>query len=217
MIFCVCTRKKDIMVFRFGGSSNAHAQTPLLATDSPGPYYMSANSKGSGETALMRRLAWVCAGRLCDQYHFLMCWLIFDWINQKKLLIKGSFDVSSDYDDGSHVWLNFSLQCFIKLIVFHTWWPEKLRIRKIKIKFSFVRSLARSFVRSFFRSFLPSFISSVHSFVHYSTFLPCCKTSIYSNTDIQSNLVVSNSLISNYRLSQSENLVPVLIWNYDNR
>ena len=28
--------------------------------------------------------------------------------------------------------------------------------------------------------------------------------------DIQSNLVISNSLISNYRLSRSENLVPVL-------
>ena len=34
---------------------------------------------------------------------------------------------------------------------------------------------------------------------------------------VQSNLVISNSLISNYRLSRSENLVPVLTWNYDNR
>ena len=34
---------------------------------------------------------------------------------------------------------------------------------------------------------------------------------------LQSNLVISNSLISNYRLSRSENLVPVLTWNYDNR
>ena len=34
---------------------------------------------------------------------------------------------------------------------------------------------------------------------------------------IQSNLVISNSLISNYRLSRSENLVPVLTWNYENR
>ena len=34
---------------------------------------------------------------------------------------------------------------------------------------------------------------------------------------IQSNLVISNLLISNYRLSRSENLVPVLTWNYDNR
>ena len=37
------------------------------------------------------------------------------------------------------------------------------------------------------------------------------------NEHIQSNLVFSNSLISNYRLSRSENLVPVLTWNYDNR
>ena len=29
---------------------------------------------------------------------------------------------------------------------------------------------------------------------------------------IQSNLVISNSLISNYRLSRSENLVPVVTW-----
>ena len=34
---------------------------------------------------------------------------------------------------------------------------------------------------------------------------------------IQSNLVISNSFISNYRLSRNENLVPVLTWNYDNR
>ena len=37
-----------------------------------GLYYMSANRIGSGETALMRRLAY--AGRLCDKNHFLMCW-----------------------------------------------------------------------------------------------------------------------------------------------
>ena len=34
---------------------------------------------------------------------------------------------------------------------------------------------------------------------------------------VQSNLVISNSHISNYRLSRCENLVPVLTWNYDNR
>ena len=38
-----------------------------------------------------------------------------------------------------------------------------------------------------------------------------------SNLEVQSNLVISNSLISNYRLSRSENLVPVLTWNCDNR
>ena len=31
-----------------------------------GPYYMSVNSKGSGQTALMCRLTWAFAGHLCD-------------------------------------------------------------------------------------------------------------------------------------------------------
>ena len=31
-----------------------------------------ANSKGSGETVRMRRLAWAFAGRLCDKLHNLM-------------------------------------------------------------------------------------------------------------------------------------------------
>ena len=39
-------------------------------------YFMRANSKGSGETARMRRLAWAFAGHLCDKYHNLMSWLI---------------------------------------------------------------------------------------------------------------------------------------------
>ena len=42
-----------------------------------GLYYMSANSKGSGETALTGRLTSAFAGCLCDKYSFLMCWLIF--------------------------------------------------------------------------------------------------------------------------------------------
>ena len=33
------------------------------------PYFMCANSKGSGETAQMRRPAWAFAGHLCDKYH----------------------------------------------------------------------------------------------------------------------------------------------------
>ena len=37
---------------------------------------MRVNSKGSGETAHMHRLAWVFAGRLCDKYQNLMSWLI---------------------------------------------------------------------------------------------------------------------------------------------
>ena len=39
------------------------------------PYFMCANSEGSGETARMHRLAWAFAGRLCDKYHNLMSWL----------------------------------------------------------------------------------------------------------------------------------------------
>ena len=39
------------------------------------PYFMCANSEGSGETARMRRIAWAFAGRLCDKYHNLMSWL----------------------------------------------------------------------------------------------------------------------------------------------
>ena len=33
------------------------------------PYFMCANGEGSGETARMRRLARVFAGRLGDEYH----------------------------------------------------------------------------------------------------------------------------------------------------
>ena len=36
---------------------------------------MCATSEGSGETARMRRLAWVFAGRLCGKYHTLISWL----------------------------------------------------------------------------------------------------------------------------------------------
>ena len=41
------------------------------------PYFMCANSEGSGETARMRRLAWAFAGRLCDKHHNLMNYHIF--------------------------------------------------------------------------------------------------------------------------------------------
>ena len=40
------------------------------------PYFMCANSEGSGETARTRRLARAFAGRQCDKYHNLMSWLI---------------------------------------------------------------------------------------------------------------------------------------------
>ena len=39
------------------------------------PYFMCANSEGSGEIAWMYRLALIFSGRLCDKYHNLMSWL----------------------------------------------------------------------------------------------------------------------------------------------
>ena len=45
----------------------------------------------------------------------------------------------------------------------------------------------------------------------------CYDHKFQHNMILQSNLVISNSLILNYRLSRSENLVPVLTCNYDNR
>ena len=39
------------------------------------PYFMCANSEGSGETAWMRRLAWAFTSRLCEKYHNVMSWL----------------------------------------------------------------------------------------------------------------------------------------------
>ena len=38
---------------------------------------MCGNSKGSGETAQMLRLAWAFAGRPCDKYHNLISWIIY--------------------------------------------------------------------------------------------------------------------------------------------
>ena len=51
------------------------------------PYYVCANSEGSGETARLRRLAWAFAGRLCDKYHYLMSWLIL-----MSLSYRGSYE-----------------------------------------------------------------------------------------------------------------------------
>ena len=68
----------------FVTSSNAHAQPSNGArclifgqTLRLLPYFMCANSEGSGETVRMWRLAWAFAGRLCDKYHDLMSWLIY--------------------------------------------------------------------------------------------------------------------------------------------
>ena len=40
------------------------------------PYFICANSEGSGETVQMCRLAWAFVGRLFDKYHNLMGWLL---------------------------------------------------------------------------------------------------------------------------------------------
>ena len=63
-------------------SSNAHAQPSSGArclifgwTLRPLSYFMCVNSEGSGETALICRLACAFPGRLCDKYHNLMSWL----------------------------------------------------------------------------------------------------------------------------------------------
>ena len=76
------TRKQGASDFLICGSSNAYVQSPIWPTDMriclklpKGLHYMVANSKVFGETALMRRLALIFAGRLCDKYPFLMCWL----------------------------------------------------------------------------------------------------------------------------------------------
>ena len=49
----------------------------ILNTDLSLPYFMRANSEGSDETARMRRLTWAFDGRLCNKYHNLMNWLLF--------------------------------------------------------------------------------------------------------------------------------------------
>ena len=74
-------------------SSNAHAQPSSGArclifgrTLHLLPYFMCANSAGSGETVRMRRLAWALAGRLCDKYHNRMSWLNYAYFSIKHRL-----------------------------------------------------------------------------------------------------------------------------------
>ena len=65
--------------FPVSGFSNVNVQSPIWTTDMhfclKHPQYMSSNSDGSGETALMRKLVLAFAVCLCDKYPFLMCWL----------------------------------------------------------------------------------------------------------------------------------------------
>ena len=70
------------MIFRFVARLQMLMRTPLFEWQTctfclklpQGLYYMSANSKGSGEAAPM--LAWFNAGCQCDNYPFPMCRLI---------------------------------------------------------------------------------------------------------------------------------------------
>ena len=57
----------------------------------------------------------------------------------------------------------------------------------------------------------------IHNSLVFLLVLDEVHTDVREKDKIQSNPVISNSLISNYRLSRNENLVPVLTWNYDNR
>ena len=73
------------------------------------PYFMCANSEGSGEAAHMHRLAWAFTGRLCDKYHNLMGWPICP---QKDAM--------------------YSFNATLKII--RTWTPEKIAVIILKFK-----------------------------------------------------------------------------------
>ena len=49
------------------------------------PYFMCANSEGSGETARMHSLAWALAVHLYNKYHNLISWLKYNVINKTVL------------------------------------------------------------------------------------------------------------------------------------
>ena len=60
---------------------------------------MCTNSEGSGETARMRRLAWAFAGRLCDKYHNLMSWLIWEKKKKKQIYTICSYSARNVFCD----------------------------------------------------------------------------------------------------------------------
>ena len=101
---------------------------------------MCANNEGSGETARLRRLAWVFAVRLCDMYHNLMSWL--NYIT--KVLVKVSeiwqqnnswycfvlFSFVSRSDKMSLVSLattpRFCIICHFQVGNKISWWPDAI-------------------------------------------------------------------------------------------
>ena len=75
-----------------------------------GLYYMPVSSKGSGETALINAQARLnIADRLCDKYHFLMCWLIFFLCIRKAYLLE--FPHKCHHKDSLCFPLNYKI-CF---------------------------------------------------------------------------------------------------------
>ena len=104
------------------------------------------------------------------------------------------------------------------------WFIKKAEI-KIFVEVSFFRQLKCFPERwhiSMARTSLGTwkFVLDMGSLNHWGlTLAPCQQVNghVFSTfyKIIQSNLVISNSLISNYRLSRSENLVPALAWNYE--
>ena len=93
-----------LFVLRKLSSSNTHAQPSSGArylivgqTLCLLPYFMCANSEGSGETAQTRRLTWAFAGRLCDKYmYYLMRWLIYFFFMVKNVNIDRNYKRAFD-------------------------------------------------------------------------------------------------------------------------
>ena len=78
----------SLFVLRKLNLLNAHAQPSSVArylivgrTLRLLPYFMCANSEGSGETARMRRRACAFPGRHCDKFNNLMSWIVYSWMS----------------------------------------------------------------------------------------------------------------------------------------
>ena len=113
--------------------SNAHApqssgvRSPALCLKLlPVPYIMLANSEGSGETARMRRLAWVFTVCIYDKYRFHMSWLkllCVRWIfNGCEVLIERTimvlFLAYSSFDNCFWTWTSVVLSIYAKITTF---------------------------------------------------------------------------------------------------
>ena len=99
---------------------NAHAQPPSGArclifgrTLRLLPYFMCANSDGSGETARMRSFAWAFAGRICDKYHNLMSWLMLALIKRYGYAADVSVNSETGIMSGIPLLSDVSMQCYL--------------------------------------------------------------------------------------------------------